>query len=128
MLVQNDMDALEQIQGVPPGMYHRYGVLDDMDDDDDEPGGDHIGEFNSNNAYNADMLVAGMAGLGVNDSAEEAEQPAIGSPAGGTEAGDEAAGGQGGASISNWSLLAHPGGLLLEYLWCRPSVIPWMFL
>jgi hypothetical protein len=24
------MDSLEQIQGMPPGMYHRYGVLDDM--------------------------------------------------------------------------------------------------
>lgn len=104
------MESLEQIQAVAPGMYHRYGVLDDMDDDDDEAA-DHIGEFNSNAAYNADMLVAGMAGLGVNDSEEEDEQQPAASaaaPAAGIE--EEAAGSQGVGSIGNWSLLAHPGG------------------
>lgn len=107
-LVQNDMDALEQIQGMPPGMYHRYGVLDDMDDDEDEEGtSEHIGEFNGNSAYNADMLVAGMAGLGVNDSAEASEQP--GGAEGGAVGSEDSAAGQGVGGISNWSLLAHPG-------------------
>jgi hypothetical protein len=105
---QNDMDALEQIQGMPPGMYHRYGVLDDMDDDEDEPSREDMGDgFGSSGAYNADMLVAGMAGLGVSDAAEGGEQP------GGAE---EGAGGseEGGAGrgIGNWSLLAHPGEVL----------------
>lgn len=104
---QNDMDALEQIQGMPPGMYHRYGVLDDMDDDEDEPSREDMGDgFGGSGAYNADMLVAGMAGLGVSDAAEAGEQP------GGAEEG--AAGGEeGGAGrgIGNWSLLAHPGAL-----------------
>ncbi|WIA10355.1 hypothetical protein OEZ85_010547 [Tetradesmus obliquus] len=102
---QNDMDALEQIQGMPPGMYHRYGVLDDMDDDEDEPSREDMGDgFGGSGAYNADMLVAGMAGLGVSDAAAAGEQP------GGAEEG--AAGGEeGGAGrgIGNWSLLAHPG-------------------
>eukprot|EP00882_Tetradesmus_deserticola_P007003 GHRQ01007375.1.p1 GENE.GHRQ01007375.1~~GHRQ01007375.1.p1 ORF type:complete len:640 (+),score=275.14 GHRQ01007375.1:966-2885(+) len=105
---QNDMDALEQIQGMPPGMYHRYGVLDDMDDDEDEPSREDMGDgFGSSGAYSADMLVAGMAGLGVTDAAEAGEQPA------GAEEG--AAGseeGSAGRGIGNWSLLAHPGGLL----------------
>jgi hypothetical protein len=104
---QNDMDALEPIQGMPPGMYHRYGVLDDMDDDEDEPGGADMGDgFGGSGAYNADMLVAGMAGLGVSDDAAEGgEQPdgAEEGPAGSEEGGA-------GRGIGNWSLLAHPGG------------------
>jgi hypothetical protein len=110
LLVQNDMDALEQIQGMPPGMYHRYGVLDDMDDDEDEPSREDMGDgFGSSGAYNADMLVAGMAGLGMSDAAEGGEQP------GGAEEG-AAGNGDGGAGrgIGNWSLLAHPGGFLQQ--------------
>ncbi|KAF8069431.1 DHC1 [Scenedesmus sp. PABB004] len=114
---QNDMDALEQIQGMPPGMYHRYGVLDDIDDDDDEPGEPGPDAFGSAppgaatgaggaGDYNADMLVAGMAGLGVSDGPDGDGAAGAGAEPG-AEAGAE--GGAGGAGIGNWSLLAHPG-------------------
>jgi hypothetical protein len=106
--LQNDMDSLEQIQGMPPGMYHRYGVLDDMDDDEDEPSREDMADgFGGSGAYNADMLVAGMAGLGVSDAAEGGEQPS-GAEEG--AAGSEEGGA--GRGIGNWSLLAHPGGRL----------------
>lgn len=103
------MDALEQIQGVPPGMYHRYGVLDDMDDDEDE---EHVGDFSNSGSYNADMLVAGMAGLGVDDPSEAVQLPSTSGPGASGSGETEATAQEGGASISNWSLLAHPG----EYL------------
>lgn len=89
-------------------MYHRYGVLDDMDDDEDEAG-EHSGDFSSNHIYSADMLVAGMAGLGVNDSTDEMEQPAASAADAAAGSEGEAAGGQNLGNIGNWSLLAHPG-------------------
>jgi hypothetical protein len=107
------MDALEQMQGMPPGMYHRYGVLDDMEDEEDDST-EHIGEYNSSGVYSTDMLVADMAGLGVNDSSEAGERSStsVEAAAGvqGLEEGDgQGAADQGVAVISSWSLLAHPG-------------------
>ena len=113
-VLQNDMESLE-MQGMPPGMYHRYGVLDDDMDEEDDDNADHAGGF-SNAAgssgagvYTADMLVAGMAGLGVQDPDEAAE--ASGAAAGqqgveGAADGSNAPAGQG-----SWSLMAHPGEL-----------------
>jgi hypothetical protein len=59
------------------------------------------------------MLVAGMAGLGVSDAAEEGEQP--GSAEEGAAGSEEGGAGRG---IGNWSLLAHPGGLLRQCASC----------
>jgi hypothetical protein len=102
------MDALEQMQGMPPGMYHRYGVLDDMEDEEDDST-EHIGEYNSSGVYSTDMLVADMAGLGVNDSSEAGERSStsVEAAAGvqGLEEGDgQGAADQGVAVISSWSL------------------------
>lgn len=127
------MESLEQIQGMPPGMYHRYGVLDDdMEDEDDDNAVDHAGGFDALAAaggaggaaagiYSADMLVAGMAGLGVSDPSEGDEAAAGAGAAGGDAAGGvagdegEAAGSSGAAGQGNWSLLSHPGerGMIL---------------
>jgi hypothetical protein len=113
-LLQPDMESLEPIQGMPPGMYHRYGVLDDDMEDDEDDSTEHAGDFSAGNngsggMYNADLLVAGMAGLGVHDSAEleagaAADVPAGASGEDGVAVDSSAAGGQG-----TWSLMAHPG-------------------
>ena len=120
MGLQNDMESLEQIQGMPPGMYHRYGVLDDdMDDDDDENpehaenfsnGAGDTGAASSAGMYSADMLVAGMASLGVHDASESAEA-AAGAQGPAEEGGGAAGDGSGAAGQGKWSLLAHPGEL-----------------
>lgn len=109
------MESLEQIQGMPPGMYHRYGVLDDDMEDEDDENAEHAGDFSNGAAnsgpagsagiYSADMLVAGMAGLGVHDPAE----PEVSLGSAGEEG--ETADSSGAAGQGNWSLLAHPGEL-----------------
>lgn len=112
---QNDMESLEQIQGMPPGVYHRYGVLDDDMEDDDDDNTDHAADFNDAaggavGMYSADMLVAGMASLGVHDTTAAASDAA--DAAGGAAGeGDEAGTSGGAAGQGNWSLLAHPGEL-----------------
>jgi hypothetical protein len=116
LLLQPDMESLEPIQGMPHGMYHRYGVLDEDMEDDEDDSTEHAGDFSnsagnngSGGMYNADLLVAGMAGLGVHDPAE-LEADAVADAAAGASGEDgvavdsTAAGGQG-----NWSLMAHPG-------------------
>lgn len=124
LLLQNDMESLEQIQGMPPGMYHRYGVLDDDMEDEEDDSTEHAGDFGSaagaNNGsggiYNADLLVAGMAGLEVDDPAESSADGANGVAAGAAAAGGAA--GEGGSVAAEsaaagrqgtWSLMAHPG-------------------
>lgn len=115
--LQNDMESLEQMQGMPPGMYHRYGVLDEDMDEDDEERAENAGGF-SNGAgtsgtgvYTADMLVAGMAGLGVQDNEDVAEgdEAAAGKQEG--EAAADSSSSSRPAGQGNWSLMAHPGEL-----------------
>jgi hypothetical protein len=109
------MESLEQIQGMPPGMYHRYGVLDDDMEDDDDDNADHAGDFSDAaggavGMYSANMLVAGMASLGVHDTAAAASDAADAAGVAAGE-GDEAGTSGGAAGQGNWSLLAHPGEL-----------------
>lgn len=118
------MESLEQIQGMPPGMYHRYGVLDDDMEDEEDDSTEHAGDFGSaasansgsGGIYNADLLVAGMAGLEVDDPAESSAEGADGAAAGAAAAGSAA--GEGGSAAAEsaaaggqaaWSLMAHPG-------------------
>lgn len=124
LLLQNDMESLEQIQGMPPGMYHRYGVLDDDMEDEEDDSTEHAGDFGSaagansgsGGIYNADLLVAGMAGLEVDDPVESSADGADGAAAGAAAAGGAA--GEGGSAAAEsaaaggqgtWSLMAHPG-------------------
>jgi hypothetical protein len=120
------------MQGMPPGMIHRYGVLDDVDDDDDDDDDDDGGDGSSGStgsgefsmamgtpcgaaatdavaAYSADALTTGMSGLelGDGDSGRSAEAGING----GRTAGDGACGGRPTSSsdMTNWSLMAHPG-------------------
>jgi hypothetical protein len=96
-LLQGDMD-LDQMQGVQPTLYHRYGVLDD-DEEDEEANRRDEEEFNA--SYNS-VLVAAMANMGINDT--------TGDMAGSSSGNGMAAGeGQDMPSLTNWSLLAHPG-------------------
>jgi hypothetical protein len=104
---------LEQMQGIQPGIYHRYGVLDDNDDDDDDEeeqrARDRREKFMmeaeySSGAYSS-VLVAAMANMGIQDN--NGSSGSSGADEGQQEG--EQQGGQEGQGIGNWSLLAHPG-------------------
>ena len=100
------------MQGIQPGIYHRYGVLDDNDDDDDDEeeqrARDRRDKFMmeaeySSGAYSS-VLVAAMANMGIQDNTGSSSS----SPDEGQQE-SEQQGGPSGQGIGNWSLLAHPG-------------------
>lgn len=127
--LQNDMESLEPISGMPPGMYHRYGVLDDDMEDEEEDSTEHAGDFGSGTSNSrsgeaeletvtfsqmlAEELGGELGGLDVHDGAAAAEGgAAVGVQGEGGQAADSGAAGQG-----NWSLMAHPGELFCELVY-----------
>jgi hypothetical protein len=107
----------EQMQGMQPALYHRYGALDEGDEDEDEAGGgdaaagggDGGGMDYGGSAYGT-MLAAAMQNMDLNDSGGG---DGDGGSGGGGVLADvvherevEAEGGKG----DSWSLLAHTGG------------------
>lgn len=62
---QNDMD-LEQLQGMQPQLYHRYSVVDEHDEDDDE-GNDTLHEYKAS-VFGTIMITEAISGMDLNDA------------------------------------------------------------
>lgn len=65
---QNDLD-LEQMAGMQPALYHRYGALDDMDEEEEEEDRAMLDSYSPVH-FGTSMLTDAMAHMDLNDSEE----------------------------------------------------------